>query len=258
LKSKKWSHYTRVKYPVSSSSLHPFNFFVPIVEQVQEGVVSIVTEDASPTKNVDSFLRSMISEEEPPMSAERSFGSGFLFHPKGYILTSEHVIGKSKHIYVKLFNGRVFEAKRVLADRVRDYAVIKIDADCKLFPLALGSSAHTKVGEWVISVGSPPVDVEPKSNRLSFPQLKRKLDGSLNRQPVGLLLPNLAKHLASWLGIHFDQPGSPLCVYANVQTELHHPAKSLLENFCDLMRQSVAFLRDQLRAALAEFLCEER
>jgi len=65
------------------------------------------------------------------------------------------VIGKSKNIFVKLFNGRVFEAKRILADRVRDYAVIKIDADCRLYPLALGHSSHTKVGEWVISVGSP-------------------------------------------------------------------------------------------------------
>lgn len=164
MKSKKWSHYTRVKYPVSSSSLHPFNFFVPIVERIQEGVVSIVTEDAPHSKNMDSLIRSLINEEETPSATERSFGSGFLFHPKGYILTSEHVIGKSKNIYVKLFNGRVFEAKRILADRVRDYAVIKIDADCKLFPLALGNSAHTRVGEWVISVGSPPVAIAPKTD----------------------------------------------------------------------------------------------
>ncbi len=168
MKSKKWSHYTRVKYPVSSSSLHPFNFFVPIVERVQEGVVSIVTEDAPHSKNMDSLIRSLMNEEETPSTTERSFGSGFLFHPKGYILTSEHVIGKSKNIYVKLFNGRVFEAQRILSDRVRDYAVIKIDADCKLFPLPLGNSAHTKVGEWVISVGSPPVAIEAKTSS-SYP-----------------------------------------------------------------------------------------
>ncbi|MFD2370852.1 S1C family serine protease [Brevibacillus sp. GCM10020057] len=164
MKSKKWSQYTRVKYPVSSSSLHPFNFFVPIVERVQEGVVSIVTEDTPHSKNVDSLIRSLINEEEIPSATERSFGSGFLFHPKGYILTSEHVIGKSKRIYVKLFNGRVFEAQRILSDRVRDYAVIKIDADCKLFPLPLGKSSRTRVGEWVISVGSPPVAIEPKTD----------------------------------------------------------------------------------------------
>ncbi|MED1796003.1 trypsin-like peptidase domain-containing protein [Brevibacillus nitrificans] len=175
MKSKKWSHYTRVKYPVSSSSLHPFNFFVPIVERVQEGVVSIVTEDAPHSKNMDSLIRSLINEEETPSTTERSFGSGFLFHPKGYILTSEHVIGKSKNIYVKLFNGRVFEAQRILSDRVRDYAVIKIDADCKLFPLPLGNSAHTKVGEWVISVGSPLVAIGPKSAaRSALPSLARE------------------------------------------------------------------------------------
>lgn len=169
MKSKKWSQYTRVKYPVSSSSLHPFNFFVPIVERVQEGVVSIVTEDAPHSKDVDSLIRSLIDQEDnsPPM--ERSFGSGFLFHPKGYILTSEHVIGKSKNIFVKLYNGRVFEAKRIIADRVRDYAVIKIDADCKLYPLPLGNSSHTKVGEWVISVGSPPVFKETKNEPCSWP-----------------------------------------------------------------------------------------
>lgn len=155
MKSKKWSQYTRVKYPVSSSSLHPFNFFVPIVERVQEGVVSIVTEDAPHAKDVDSLIRSLIDQEDNSTPMERSFGSGFLFHPKGYILTSEHVIGKSKNIFVKLYNGRIFEAKRIVADRVRDYAVIKIDADCKLYPLPLGNSSHTKVGEWVISVGSP-------------------------------------------------------------------------------------------------------
>lgn len=166
MKSKRWSQYTRVKYPVSSSSLHPFNFFVPIVERVQEGVVSIVTEDAPLAKDVDSLIRSLIDHEDKSTTPlERSFGSGFIFHPRGYILTSEHVIGKSKKIFVKLFNGKIFEAKRIIADRVRDYAVIKIDADCKLYPLPLGNSSHTKVGEWVISVGSPLVVIAPK-NRL--------------------------------------------------------------------------------------------
>jgi S1-C subfamily serine protease len=157
VKSKKWSHYAKNKYPVSSS-LHPFNFFVPIVERVKDGVVSIVTEDTPHPNNVEQLIRSLVTDELP-MPTERSFGSGFIFHSKGYILTSEHVVGKSKTILVKLANGRVFEAKRVLSDRTRDYAVIKIDADCKLQPLSLGSSSETKVGEWVISIGSPTASI---------------------------------------------------------------------------------------------------
>lgn len=155
VKSKKWSSYEKNKYP-ESSSLHPFNFFVPIVERVKDGVVSIVTEDTGPAQNVEQLIRSLLSEQQT-LSAERSFGSGFIFHPNGYILTSEHVIGKSKTILVKLFNGRVFEAKRVVSDRTHDFAVLKIDADCKLLALPLGRSSGTKVGEWVISVGSPPL-----------------------------------------------------------------------------------------------------
>jgi S1-C subfamily serine protease len=167
VKSRKWAHYVKHKYPVGSS-LHPFNFFVPIVERVKEGVVSIVTEDTPNPQNVEQLIRSLISEE-PSLPTERSFGSGFIIHPKGYILTSEHVVGKSKTILVKLYNGRVFEAKRILYDRTRDYAVIKIDADCRLHPLPLGNSSETKVGEWVISIGSPPAAIEANTSRMLLP-----------------------------------------------------------------------------------------
>jgi S1-C subfamily serine protease len=155
VKRRKWTGYVKGKYPVSSSH-HPFNFLVPIVEQVKNGVVSIVTEDLPFTQNVEKLIRDLLTNEIPvDANSERSYGSGFIFHPKGYILTSEHVVSKSKTILVKLSNGRVFEAKLVLSDRTRDYAVLKIEADCKLYPLTLGNSAETKVGEWVISIGSP-------------------------------------------------------------------------------------------------------
>ncbi len=157
MKSKRWSGIVTSHYP-ASSNLHPLNFIVPLVEQVKDGVVSIVTEDVSAPSKVDQLIRDLFSDPDHPSAtfgAERSFGSGFIFHPKGYILTSEHVIGKSKTIIVKLCNGRVFEARRIHSDATRDFAVIKIDADCKLYPLPLGNSASTKVGEWVISIGSP-------------------------------------------------------------------------------------------------------
>jgi S1-C subfamily serine protease len=157
VKRRKWTGYVKGKYPVSSS-LHPFNFFVPIVDRVKNGVVSIVTEDHPFTQNVEKLIRDLLTNEIPiDGNSERSYGSGFIFHPGGYILTSEHVVSKSKKILVKLSNGRVFEAKRVLSDRTRDFAVLKIEADCKLHPLTLGNSAETKVGEWVISIGSPPL-----------------------------------------------------------------------------------------------------
>lgn len=160
MKHRKWSAYVNKNYPVRSS-LHPYNFFVPLVEQVKEGVVSIVTEDRPNNGNIDQLLRDfLVSHPSYEANMERSFGSGFIFHPEGYILTSEHVVGKSKTILVKHYNGRVYEAERIVSDRTRDYAVIKIKPEGKkLRPLPLGDSAETKVGEWVLSIGSPPFSI---------------------------------------------------------------------------------------------------
>jgi len=155
VKHKRYSHLIKHKY--QSTSLHPFNFFVPLVEQVKHGVVSIVTEDKpADSDNVNKLIHNFLDmPQDYEEQSERSFGSGFVFHPKGYILTSEHVIGKSQTILVKLCNGQVYQAKTVMSDHKRDFAVIKIDAKCKLHPLPFGSSADTKVGEWVVSVGAP-------------------------------------------------------------------------------------------------------
>jgi S1-C subfamily serine protease len=155
MKRRKWSLNANKSYPVKSS-LHPYNFFVPLVEQVKDGVVSIVTEDRPSDSNIDKLLREFFVNQLPfEQHADRSFGSGFIFHRDGYILTSEHVVGKSKSILVKHYNGRVYEAERVLTDHARDFAVLKIKPIGKLRPLPIGDSSETKVGEWVLSIGSP-------------------------------------------------------------------------------------------------------
>ncbi|MGE5704104.1 MAG: trypsin-like peptidase domain-containing protein [Clostridia bacterium] len=159
MKRKKWSGYIKSKYPVNSS-LNPQNFIVPLVELVKDGVVSIVTEDHVSTSRVDQMIKELFRQQSANnLATERSFGSGFIFHPNGYILTSEHVVGKSKTILVKLCNGRIFEAKRVYSDPMRDFAVIKINPDIRLSPLPLGDSSAAQVGEWVISIGSPPCSI---------------------------------------------------------------------------------------------------
>ncbi|WP_232699868.1 S1C family serine protease [Brevibacillus daliensis] len=155
MKPRNGPYYMNSKYQ-HINNLHPFNFFVPLVEQVKHGVVSLICEDKSGPADIEDILQRFL-DMEPIQTGqtEKSFGSGFIFHPKGYILTSEHVISKSSIIYVKLWNGKVHEAKPIFSDPQRDYAIIKIDPDSKLYPLPLGSSSDARVGEWVISVGSP-------------------------------------------------------------------------------------------------------
>lgn len=142
------------RYP--AKSLHPYNFFVPLVNQVKDSVVSIITEGSPIPSDLKQFISQLLESHNLSDSIkERSFGSGFIFHPQGYILTSEHVINKSKKILVKTWSGRVYPAQPIVCDNNRDYAILKIATDRKLPYLPLGSSRLTQVGEWVIGIGAP-------------------------------------------------------------------------------------------------------
>ncbi len=89
-------------------------------------------------------------EEELP----RGVGSGFFYSSDGYILTNAHVIDGADEVYVKLTDKREFKAKVIGADRRTDVAVLKIDAS-NMPRMNLGDSGKSRVGEWVIAIGSP-------------------------------------------------------------------------------------------------------
>lgn len=136
---------------------HPGNYFVPIVEKAKHSVVALKakTNDYHGRRPLNSFLFSLLFPEEEEDNPLESMGSGFVIHPNGYILTSEHVIHDADEIMVKLYNGRRNPAKVVLRDERRDWGVIKIPVKEPLRPLPIGSSARSKVGEMVISIGNP-------------------------------------------------------------------------------------------------------
>ena len=85
---------------------------------------------------------------------ERGSGSGFVVSEDGYILTNNHVVDGAQKVTVQLLDHRQFPAKVVGTDPNTDVAVIKIEAR-GLQPADLGSSANTKIGEWVLAVGNP-------------------------------------------------------------------------------------------------------
>ncbi|MDC8785171.1 Do family serine endopeptidase [Roseateles koreensis] len=84
----------------------------------------------------------------------RGQGSGFIVSSDGVILTNAHVVKGAQEVTVKLTDRREFHAKVLGSDAKTDVAVIKIEAH-GLPVVALGSSATTRVGEWVLAIGSP-------------------------------------------------------------------------------------------------------
>jgi len=85
----------------------------------------------------------------------RGIGSGFIVSGDGYVLTNAHVVGDGEsEVTVRLIDKREFKAKVVGTDRRTDIALLKIDAT-GLPVVRTGNAEKSRVGEWVVAVGSP-------------------------------------------------------------------------------------------------------
>ena len=88
-------------------------------------------------------------------------GSGVIVRDetrRGYlVLTNNHVIAQAapSQITISLADGRVFHPSRVWADPESDVAVMRLEQTDYLPSARLGDSDRTRVGQWVLAVGSP-------------------------------------------------------------------------------------------------------
>ncbi|HEX8989217.1 MAG TPA: DegQ family serine endoprotease [Rhodocyclaceae bacterium] len=83
-----------------------------------------------------------------------SLGSGFIISADGLVLTDAHVIDDADEVIVKLTDKREFKAKVLGTDKLTDVAVLRIPAS-NLPVVHMGDPASTRVGEWVLAIGSP-------------------------------------------------------------------------------------------------------
>jgi serine protease Do len=84
----------------------------------------------------------------------RGLGSGFIVKSDGVILTNAHVVAGANEVKVKLTDKRELTAKVIGIDKTTDVAVLKIDAK-DLPTVKIGDPSRTRVGEWVLAIGSP-------------------------------------------------------------------------------------------------------
>jgi len=91
-------------------------------------------------------------------------GSGFIISPDGYVVTNEHVAGKSKFVRCVLYNKEEVEAQVVGTDPYTDIAVLKLESknqpetetpDRRLPFAKFGVSAEVESGQTVLALGSP-------------------------------------------------------------------------------------------------------
>src|SRR5262245_16869382 len=152
-----------VAAPAATAQLPAFNWIVekygPAVVNVSvEGKGEAVAAPEGPGMDPNDPFYEFFRRFQMPMPRGRmpmhGQGSGFIVSADGRILTNAHVVDGAKEVTVKLTDKREFKAKVIGVDQQTDVAVLKIDAK-DLPTVQMGSSSETKVGEWVLAIGSP-------------------------------------------------------------------------------------------------------
>lgn len=141
--------------------------FTEIVKNARASVVNIKAEGEQKLtlENQLPFNDDFFKYFFPPMPDSRkytSMGSGFIFKKDKndiYILTNNHVIGKSKDvkITITLADQEKLQAKVVGLDPETDLAVIKAEVPDKtpITVVPLGDSDKLDIAEWVVAIGNP-------------------------------------------------------------------------------------------------------
>ncbi len=195
--------------------------FAPLVEVAMPAVVNISTTQSIEAKSPIDELRGELPEGSPfdqffkefldrefgfPEARKRkatSLGSGFIFHPDGFIVTNSHVIEGADEITVTLSNDpdKTFKAKLIGSDKKTDLAVLKIESKTALPYLKFGDADKAKVGDWIIAIGNPfglggtvTAGIISAKSRLIASQYDELIqtDASINRGNSGGPMINLA------------------------------------------------------------------
>ncbi len=144
-----------VKRPQETKAVVSLPNFVRLVERYKKAVLGIEVIQEQPIGR--SFPFGMPWDRQPmPKRQSVNIGTGFVFDPRGYILTNEHVVNGASEVLLRQYGKKKPVRAEVLgSDHRHDIAILKADIDVPDVVLRIGRSKDIKVGEWVVAVGSP-------------------------------------------------------------------------------------------------------
>ena len=109
---------------------------------------------------LDAYSQSVIAVAErlSPSVANvrlrRGGGSAVVITPDGFMLTSAHVVARTRGGRASFVDGRELEFEVVGSDPLSDLAVLRADGR-ELIPAELGDSEAMRVGQLVVAIGNP-------------------------------------------------------------------------------------------------------
>jgi putative serine protease PepD len=123
------------------------------------------SQPADSIEQVAAKVLPSVVQLQTDLGNQTDLGSGIILTPDGLIMTNAHVVSAAQqgaaaapggaHTLVTLADGRTVPFAVVAADPTSDIAVVRAEGTSGLTPITFGSSAHLRVGEQVVAVGSP-------------------------------------------------------------------------------------------------------
>ena len=133
---------------------------VEAVKKVLPSVVNIATEEVIPIRDpMENLFREFFDpyyrHRQP--NTQFSLGSGVVIDEEGYIVTNFHVVGRARRVWVRLHDGREFEADKVAVSPSTDVALIRIRAAAgeKFKAIRFAADDDLLLGETVLALGNP-------------------------------------------------------------------------------------------------------
>ena len=140
---------------VSNVEVNVSSGITEAVDEVDDGVVSIINLQRNNFQSWSSFYGGQATEEEYQQAGS---GSGAVYKKEddyAYIFTNNHVVEGSDAVDVLLKDGTRVPATVEGTDVWTDLAVLSIDAENIETVLEFGDSDNLTVGEPAIAIGSP-------------------------------------------------------------------------------------------------------
>jgi S1-C subfamily serine protease len=88
-------------------------------------------------------------------NGEQTVGSGFILDAQAHVVTAHHVTENLPNIYVILSDGSISPATITGSCQNSDVAVLTLEDELPVDPLALADSATVRIGEPVVTIGNP-------------------------------------------------------------------------------------------------------
>jgi serine protease Do len=133
---------------------------VEAVQRVMPSVVNVATETIVQTRDpLDNLFREFFDpyyrRRQP--NAQYSLGSGVIIDEEGFVLTNFHVVGRASRVWVKLSDGREYEAEKLVGTSFTDVALLKIKSknNEKFTPVKFAGDDELLLGETVLALGNP-------------------------------------------------------------------------------------------------------